>query len=546
MTKKSKSLKLIIVGLDGADWEIARPLMERGEMPALKTIVDDGVSAPLRSIVPPVSAAAWGAFMTGMTPAGTGAMGFGETDIRKYEYHLGKPLNSAPWAGRTFWDMIGTSGMKTAIVGVPASFPAWPVNGVMVSGFPAPPNSSASFYPPEIAEWTSGPINLPDGVAHAGSSAAFIDMNRVMADNTLNLVQKIIEKIEPEILAVVFSEIDKIQHRFMGNAGPGKNRMDNISDTIKTFYREADRRLGKIIECAPDDCSIVVLSDHGGGPSPEKFINLNAWLAEKGFYKSSSAATSSRAAESFKNLIRSKIPRAHLQKAKSMLCKGNGGGILNNTDWSATRAYCMHIHVPCSSIIINAEGRQPQGIVRAGDEYELLRTEIIKGLLEITDQETNAPVVKSAWRREELFSGPHLENVPDILLEFFDGYRSGYSAVIPVVANIPEAMLKSHLGGGTHRMNGIFAARGKCFKHGFSPDELRILDTAPTICHAAGFPIPQNFEGAVMRNIFDEQFIAANPPESCKPLTSLSDGTPSTTDEDFQSMGKKLEGFGYL
>lgn len=537
------SLKLIIVGLDGADWDIARPLMERGEMPALKSIVDDGASGPLRSVTPPVSAVAWGAFMTGMSPAGTGAMGFGETDIRRYEYHLGIPLNSKPWVGRTFWDMMGSAGLKTAVVGVPATFPAWKVNGVMVSGFPAPQGSADSFFPAETADWATGPINLEEGAAQGGATGDFIKANRDMADNVLQLVKTIVDKTAPEILAVVFSEIDKIQHRFLGDAGPGESRMGDVDETLISFYRDADRRLGELLALAPDDCAVIVLSDHGGGPSPTKFVNINAWLADKGFFTPTSKAGASPAVETLKNIIRSKIPRAHLQKAKKAL---RGGGMMDVANWSATRAYCSHIHVPCSAIIINLEGRQPKGIVGAGEKYESLRTEIIKNLSEITDPQTGARVVKSAWRREELFSGPHIENVPDIIIEFFDGYRSGYAASGSFVSDIPEAMLRSHLGGGTHRMDGAFAARGACFKNGFSAKTLRMMDVAPTICHAAGFPVPENFEGAVMTEIFSDEFLAANPPTAGPALAGAADAAASASEDDLRSMEKKLEGFGYL
>lgn len=538
-----ESLKFIIAGLDGADWDVARPLMERGEMPVLKSIVDGGSSGPLRSVTPPVSAVAWGAFMTGMSPAGTGAMGFGETDIRRYEYHLGKPLNSRPWVGRAFWDMMGAAGLKTAVVGVPATFPAWKINGVMVSGFPAPQGSRDSFFPSEAADWAPGPINLREGAAQGGATEDFIRANRDMADNTLRLVTTIIEKTSPDILAVVFSEIDKIQHKFMGNAGPGENRIRAVDETVNAFYRDADRRLGEILALAPVDCSVIVLSDHGGGPSPTKFVNLNAWLASKGFFKPSSIAGASPAMEKIKNIIRSKIPRAHLQKAKRAL---RGGGMMDIADWSATTAYCSHIHVPCSSIIINLEGRQPRGVVRPGDEYESLRTEIIKGLAEITDPQTGAAIVKNAWRREELFSGPRIDNVPDIIIEFSDGYRSGYASAGQVVTDIPDAMLRSHLGGGTHRMDGIFAARGTCFKSGCSATGLRIMDAAPTICHAAGFPVPENFEGSVMTGIFDEAFMAARPPAPGPALAPRDPDVAAASVEDLRSMEKKLEGFGYL
>jgi len=127
-------LRVLIVGLDGADWDLADPLMRQGRMPRLKRLVDGGVRAPLRSYDPMISPLLWTTMVTGVGPDRHGV-----ADFQAIEAGTGRrvPITSRFRRTRALWDMLGEAGGTSAFVAWWASFPAEPVRGFQVSNLVA-------------------------------------------------------------------------------------------------------------------------------------------------------------------------------------------------------------------------------------------------------------------------------------------------------------------------------------------------------------------------------------------------------------------------
>ena len=87
--------RLLIVGWDGADWDILRPLMDQGELPTLSSMVEEGATADLLSTIPYQSWSAWSTFLTGLGPAGHGVYDFVERDPTHPERRV--PVPTANW-----------------------------------------------------------------------------------------------------------------------------------------------------------------------------------------------------------------------------------------------------------------------------------------------------------------------------------------------------------------------------------------------------------------------------------------------------------------
>ncbi|HEY8684596.1 MAG TPA: alkaline phosphatase family protein, partial [Chloroflexota bacterium] len=141
--------RVYVVGFDGATWRFIRPLVERGEMPNFQRVMAEGVSGELASVIPFQSAAAWVTFMTGKNSGKHGVYMFQDYDALSYTY-AGRTANSRYFSGQTIFDVVGEMGGSVSAIRVPLTYPAWPVNGVMVSGFPTPGDTPESFYPPEL------------------------------------------------------------------------------------------------------------------------------------------------------------------------------------------------------------------------------------------------------------------------------------------------------------------------------------------------------------------------------------------------------------
>src|SRR5438105_11345212 len=138
--------RLLIVGWDGADWEILDDLLARGLLPHLTRMLEEGVRGTLQSTVPSHSWAAWSSFLTGMHPMGHGVFDFVERDSTDPQRRI--PVSSASIRAVTFLERLSQAGHEVRCGNVPVTFPPIRVHGRMISGV-AIPRRAAFVHPPE-------------------------------------------------------------------------------------------------------------------------------------------------------------------------------------------------------------------------------------------------------------------------------------------------------------------------------------------------------------------------------------------------------------
>src|SRR5262245_19532200 len=125
--------RVFVLGLDGATFSLIRPWAQAGHLPALQRVLASGASAILNSTFPPKTASAWLSLVTGLNPGQHGVFDFINYDVRSYSFFEKQMVKGGPRAqGRTLWDAVGQQGGKVAAIGVPMTYPVWPVNGVMI------------------------------------------------------------------------------------------------------------------------------------------------------------------------------------------------------------------------------------------------------------------------------------------------------------------------------------------------------------------------------------------------------------------------------
>jgi predicted AlkP superfamily phosphohydrolase/phosphomutase len=144
------------------------------------------------------------------------------------------------------------------------------------------------------------------------------------------------------------------------------------------------------------------------------------------------------------------------------------------------------------AVVLNVRGRQPTGVVDP-NETQALRLSLKEKVQGILDPELGQPVVAKAWTREELFSGPYLDDMPDLVVEYADGYTGGAELQPPLVRPVDHFFLRRD--SGFHRQEGIFAAGGSGVDGSTLPPVANIVDIAPTLLAALGQPIPSDMDG---------------------------------------------------
>jgi predicted AlkP superfamily phosphohydrolase/phosphomutase len=165
-------------------------------------------------------------------------------------------------------------------------------------------------------------------------------------------------------------------------------------------------------------------------------------------------------------------------------------------------------------------------------------------LLALRDPETLEPVVRAVYRREELYEGPFMDQLPDVVFDLGDGpyLSSDAPAARRVLEPLPQNLLQ-----GRHRSAGIFVAAGPDIREGVRIEGARIVDIAPTALYALGLPIPEDMDGRPLLEIFEEEHRAAHPVRYAEPEAAEELGLDSGYDQDDAAeMERRLRGLGYV
>ena len=503
------SRKIILFGIDGADWAFLNEWIGSGFLPNLATLVKSGVRASLQSVLPLNSASAWVTIITGRSPGAHGIFGFMRNDIKTYKR---RPVCPDDIGAAAIWDILNAHGEPIGVINCPITYPPPAVNGFIVSGILIPHNDLWA-YPPEVESqlrnlfrpylvdvtWTSVDEDRP------GDLEKFLADIYLMTRKQEEVALKCLTTWPWQALAVFFTGTDRIMHRFWHLTDENHPRHSPdaakiFKDEIRKYFSLIDDVIGSIIEKNPG-VPVIVVSDHGFGPLHRRFYSRK-WLEKRGYLVRKKADDSSDVDEALKGI---------------------------NFDMS--RAFPASISE--SGVWINLKGRQQNGIVSTGD-YEQLREKIIRELEEYQVEGRERPV-KKAIRREETLKGPYIEEAPDILINASETFiiDDGVSDVVVGPSNRET---------GTHRPAGIFIASGQGFKQGAILPDFYLVDVLPTFLTACNLPVPKDLEGKVIFEAFDRPpDVIYSPPITHKRPTRNGDML-----EEDQKRKEQLKGLGYL
>jgi len=275
---------------------------------------------------------------------------------------------------------------------------------------------------------------------------------------------------EWDLFIAHFFAIDNAQHIFWRAMDPSHPAHDpaemaHFGDEIARAYRWVDRQVGELQSLVGDEVTIIVASDHGGRPITRWFYP-SAWLRAHGYLHTTEDS-----------------------RGKTRV------------DWARTRACGFGT----GGIFVNVQGRDPQGVVAPGDEYEALRSELATGLLALVDPQTGKPVVKAVLQGEEVHPGVLPGAVPDLWLALAPGYGLGRGEALGRISRKPVLETNHTWWSGGHEgpylpqdIPGVLLMAGP----GISPhrrlDAPHITDVAPTILRLLGMEIPPHVEGQAL------------------------------------------------
>ena len=546
---------VIVIGLDGASPRLVDGWAGTGVLPTLGKLIREGASGLLRSTLPPVTAPAWVSFMTGKNPGKHGVFNFRNLNLRHYSGAGpgSEVVSSAAFRGQSLFEIVSAQGGRVASINVPVTYPPFPVNGVLIAGLPLLPDMRRAYtYPSDLAG-AIGPWSLDNDTLDHLPDRRRLEAADFWLEKHTSVSVDLLRQERWHLLATVIRNTDVVPHYFWRYGDPlstdGREpTADPYRHAIQDHYRKADEAVRRLLEAAPDDSLVIVMSDHGMDCFPDSYVHLNAWLASQGLLArrqadSLSAPVARRLAgarELLPRRYRLLLTRYLPQAAQERLLRSLSH--IHEVDWIGTRAYRVPIFPMMDGIEINLTGRQPEGTVALGDEYEGLRRAIVAAVKDLRHPETGEDLVQAVHLREEIYSGPSVEQAPDILVLFKEGYTGGPEARGPLVTACTEP---ANHWCATHRLDGLFVAWGSMVRPGSVVQGASIMDVAPTILYALGMPVPDDMDGRVLSEIFAEDFRSRRPLRRGTSTARATHGEGLTRAEQEQIMGQ-LRGLGYL
>ncbi|MEJ2715830.1 MAG: alkaline phosphatase family protein [Deltaproteobacteria bacterium] len=250
------SAKVAVLGLDGVPFDLLNDLFHNGVMPGLADVAENSTFVRMETSLPAVSSVAWSSFMTGRGPGHHGIFGF--TDLKNRERSLRLPSFDDIQCP-VIWQSL--AGRKATVINLPFTYPARPLNGLLISGFVAP-MLERSVFPPSLLPWLASRHYRIDVDAVKGRH----DRRHLFEDlfETLNVHEEVMLTLmerEPwDLFIGVVTGTDRLHHFFF-DAARDPNHV--FFEDFMEYYRRIDSFFRRFVERLGRRTRLIVLSDHG-------------------------------------------------------------------------------------------------------------------------------------------------------------------------------------------------------------------------------------------------------------------------------------------
>jgi predicted AlkP superfamily phosphohydrolase/phosphomutase len=389
--------KALIIGIDGAPYTLLKKYIGKGYLSNLTAILKQNYGIlQMNASIPDISSVSWTTFATGVNPAEHGIYGF--TALRPQTYSLTFP-NSSDVKVPPFWNILGKTAegkdttllsryykkirkpYRSIILNIPHTYPAYPINGILISGFVAIDLQRAIF-PASIHGYLQNidyRIDVDAQKAHHDKDAFLQDLFSCFATRK-KAVQHFFQDESWDLFVACVTETDRLHHFFFDAA---LEESHPYHKAFVRFYSELDAFIGNMVAAFRgaygEDALFMILSDHGFTTIKHE-VYINTFLQEAGFLKLSASGQFYERIE------------------------------------DGTKAFAMDP----GRIYLNYRDRYPRGIVDR-KEGDRIREEINEALSSLRDIEGN-PVIDRIYAREDIYHGPLIEQAPDLVCLPKDGY----------------------------------------------------------------------------------------------------------------------------
>jgi predicted AlkP superfamily phosphohydrolase/phosphomutase len=505
------SSRVLYLGLDACDPDLARRLATTGHMPALASLLADGAHAKVDNPYGFLVGAVWPAVWTGLPPTRTGYYCWDEIAAGTYEWHETTPTSLR---GRPFWEALSDAGRHVALVDIPHAWASTALDGVQLVEYGCHDRHfGLSSWPPELARdvvgrhghhdalgisdpWTARQFAPDDYVFRAGRYRTAAENRQLLhglvagARRKQAVTTELLGGRDWDLFAAVFGESHAVGHQLWHLHDATHPRHDpaeaaTLGDPVLAVYRALDGVVARHLELVDEDTTVVVHLSHGMGPHYDGTHLLDVLLWRLG-----RRAGADRGARSPGDRVLGALGRRSMPvtaRALRAAARGRDGAGAEPT-WEYDLADRPFFNAPNNTVWggvrVNLAGREPAGIV-APEDFDRVCDALADDLRAVVNVDTGEPAVDAVTRTDTIYRREPPDALPDLLVEW------RRSAPIETVWSPRTGLVHrpyEHHRTGDHRLDGLLVARGPAVAgRGRRPD-VSVYDVAPTLCGALGVP----------------------------------------------------------
>jgi predicted AlkP superfamily phosphohydrolase/phosphomutase len=495
-------------GFDAAELTLVRRGLDEGWLPTLAGLIESGRYADLSPVPSGFYNTSWATLVTG-------------NDVGEHQAVLDRKLESGSYRivdvsassipASPFWKHLSDAGLRSTVASI-YSAPVVPsLKGTQVAGWGAIDPYYAKFDdrifdPPEIAKVLRRAAGRRPGLYRitvprtTSEYRAYRDRMLQSVDEQTRGLTALVEETDWDFFFGSFGEPHQAGHLLWHLVDPEHPGHDptqpgDVRDALVAIYRAVDAGIGRLIERLPDGCRAFVVNPHGMMPSYvddpiELVLELGGWLTRRegivagGFRQQAKhlAWTVARrtapmplriAVQSrLRNRVRSAMPLAHV-------------------DWQRTKAFSLPSDLT-SYVRVNLAGREPEGIVQPGDEYDRFCDELTEVLGTLTHADSGRPAVERIVRTDRYFGKPVTGGMPDLCV-VWDAVEPVRRLALPGRGTVDAPNTDPRTG--QHRHRGFMVGVGPGLEHTGETGSGNLMDVAPTALVLLGVDRPAGLPG---------------------------------------------------
>ena len=500
---------LVILGLDAGDPDFIVRWAQEGYLPTIASIMDRGCWAKTSGPELISEQGVWVSLFSGISRNQHGYYYLRQLKSGTYDV---EPTTGLDAQALPFWADLARRDKKVAIIDVPDVYPVAGLSGIQLANW-APHIGWVSKHPAFAA--TAEPARLLAEVREIfGPQMHFVEKHNSRVEEDKLAYQGLLARIEKkgrlcrkllgpdhfDLVVVVFSESHAAGHQFWKyrpQAQGGTATANELTHSIREVYQAIDRQMGLILAGLPSDANVLVASSVGLEDYYPTVGLMEAFCRQLGYQDSPKSPTLSLKPMA---LLRRMVPAAWRIALSRHLPRDTRERLLasqfrDSTNWENTTAFAIPSFYT-SFVRINLRGREPQGIVEPGTEYETILDRLEGDIMQLVNPHTGGSAVKQVRRTMEVFGGGLPVSLPDLFIEWKPGHVLN-RVVHPraeLVQENPEFLRVSD-----HSDHGFLAAAGPSIRGRGALGDVSLLDLAPTFLSLMGESQPEKLKGKVIK-----------------------------------------------